>query len=161
MPQWQANVSLGREVELYNRVNNNDPTNSAFILLVLAESGLEQPSVLKTKDTVADVLAGTTNEVTNVGYGRKTLTDVDLAAYTVDDTTNSITIAIPVQTFAIISAGDIWAQMLIAYDNDTTAGTDANLVPVSAHDLIVNGSYAVPNGDDIIVDLSAGFIRAS
>lgn len=160
MADFQFNVSLGREVELYSRVDSNDPANSALIMLVLAESGLEAPSVLKDLDTVAALLSGTTNEVANTGYARKTLTDAQLSAYSVDDTNDWILLALPVQTFATISAGDVWAQVVIAYDSDTTSGTDANIIPISAHDLLVNNAYVVPNGDDVIVDFSAGFIRA-
>src|SRR5262245_46664284 len=69
---FQFNVSVGREVELYNRVDSNGPTNSAFIMLVLALSGIEADATLKDYDTVAAILAGTTNEVTNTNYARKT-----------------------------------------------------------------------------------------
>lgn len=70
MAGFSFNVALGREVELYNRVDSNDPANSAFIGMVLADSGLETDAVLKDFDTFAAILAGTTNEVTNSGYAR-------------------------------------------------------------------------------------------
>lgn len=161
MSRFQFNVSLGREVEFYNRVDSNDPANSALILMVLAESGLETPATLKDKTSFAALVSGTTNEVTNTGYARKTLTDAALSAYSIDNTTDSVTLAIPVQTFATISAGDTWAMAVLGYDPDTTGGTDSDIIPITAHDLIIDGAYAVPNGDDLIVDLSAGYIRIS
>lgn len=160
MANFQFNVSLGRQVELYNRVDTNDPANSALILVVLAESGLEADSVLKDKDDLAAVLSGSTNEVTNTGYSRKTLTDATLSAYTVDDTNDWILLTLPAQTFTTISAGNAWRKLLVCYDSDTTAGTDANIVPVTAHDLLINGAAVVPNGTDIVIDLSAGFVYA-
>lgn len=157
---FQFNVSLGREVELYNRVDSNDPTNSAFIMAVLASSGLEDSEVLRDKDTFADVVSGTTNWVTNTGYSRKTITDADLSVYVVDDTTDSITLTIPVQTFSTISSGDSWAMAVLGYDPDTTAGTDSTIIPVTGHILKLNNAYIVPNGGDILIDLSDGFVRA-
>lgn len=160
MADFQFNVSLGREVELYNRVDSNDPANSALILVVLAEAGLETDAVLKDKDDLAAVLAGTTNEVTNTNYARKTLTDTELTAYTVDDTNDRILLSLPSQTFTSIAAGNAWRKALVCYDSDTTAGTDANIIPITAHDLLINGTAVVPNGQNIVIDLSAGFVYA-
>lgn len=154
------NQALGREVELYNRIDSNDPANSAFIMLVLTDVGLVSDSVLKDYDTLADLLAGASNEVTNTGYARKTLTDAALSAYTVDDVNDQILLTLPLQTFTTISAGDSWSKVVVAYDSDTTAGTDANVVPVAAADLRIAGSVIVPNGSNIIVDFSSGWVLA-
>lgn len=158
MAAFTFNVALGREVELYNRVNDNDPANSALLMVVLALAGLETDAVLKDMDTLAAVVAGTTNEVTNSGYSRKTLTDADLAASAVDDAEDHILLALPLQTFTTIVAGDTWRKVLICYDADTTGGTDANVIPITAHDLLINGVPAVPNGDDIVIDFTDGYV---
>lgn len=160
MSDFSFNVCLGREVELYNRVDSNDPANSALIMMILAGTGLETDAVLKDKDDFAALVSGTTNEVTNTGYARKTLTDANLAAYTVDDTNDRIVLVIPVQTFSTISAGDSWSKAVIGYDSDTTSGTDASIIPITAHDLRISGAVVAPNGSNIIVDLSAGFVMA-
>jgi hypothetical protein len=56
-----------------------------------------------------------------------------------------------------VAAGDGWSKLVIAYDNDTTGGTDSNLIPLTAHDFVV-----VPDGSDITAQISAtGFYRAS
>ena len=157
---FQFNVSVGREVELYNRVDSNDPTNSALIMMVLASTGLEDSEVLRDKDSFADLVSGTTNEVTNTGYSRKTLTDADLSVYVVDDSTNSITLTLPVQTFPTISSGDSWAMAVLGYDSDTTSGGDSAIVPITGHVLRLNNAYIVPNGGDILIDFSDGFVRA-
>lgn len=161
MAQFSFDVALGREVELYNRVNDSDPTNAALVLVVLANAGLESDATLRTKTTLAAVLAGTTNEVTNTGYSRIVLTDADLDAYTVDTTNHKTVLPLDNQTFPTISAGDSWRKLVIGYDSDTTGGTDANIIPICAHDILVNGVAAVPNGNDIIIGFGNGILVAS
>ena len=160
MASAAAVISLGREVEFYERVNSNDPTNSALIMLVLATGG-DPLATLRDYDTVSAVLAGPSNEVTNTGYARKTLTDADLAAWTPDDTNNRVLLVLPLQTFSTISAGDSWDIVCVAYDSDTTSGTDANVIPIGFHELRYQGSPIVPNGGNIIVDFSAGWAQAT
>lgn len=160
MANFTFNVALGREVEFHARVDGNDPANSALILVVLAAATLEADNVLKDYDTLAAVLA-TSLEVTNTNYARKTLTDADLTPYTVDDSTNSITLPLANQTFSTILAGDSWAKLVIGYDSDTTGGTDANIVPVVALDLLITGAAVVPNGNNIIVSFPTGYCVAS
>lgn len=158
MADFVFNIAKGRVVEYYNRVKSNDPTNSAFIVVVLATSGLETDAVLKDKDDLAAVVSGTTNEVTNTGYARKTLTDADLAALPApDDTNDRYDIDIPDQTWTGVAAGDGWSRMLICYDSDTTAGTDANIIPLCSYDFVVT-----PDGSDITAQINAaGFFRAA
>lgn len=160
MGNFTFNQAKGRTVELHNRVNDNDPANSALILLVLAEIGLESDDVLKDYDTVAAVLAGASNEVTNTGYARITLADTALLAPTVDDATDIVTLTFAAQTTASITAGDSWRKLIIAYDNDTTAGTDANLVPMYGYDLLINSAAVVPVGAAIVISLPNGYAIA-
>lgn len=151
------NIALGRVVELYNRVDSNDPANSALIIVVLATAGIESDAVLKDKDTLADVVSGTTNEVTNSGYARKTLTDADIVAFAPDDVNDRTDLDIPDQTWSAVGAGDGWNDLLVCYDSDTTGGTDANIVPLTMHDFVVT-----PDGSDITAQIAAaGFFRAS
>jgi ABC-type molybdate transport system substrate-binding protein len=155
------NVALGREVEFHNRVDGNDPAASALVLVVLSATAIEADSVLKDYDTLSALLAGASNEVTNGGYARKVLTDADISPYTVDDTNNSITLPLADQTWATIAAGNSWSKLLICYDSDTAGGTDANIVPVVAQDLFINGVAVVPNGNNIIVAFPLGYCVAS
>jgi hypothetical protein len=151
------NISLGRSAELYNRVDTSDPANSALIIVILATSGIETDAVLKDKDDLAAVLSGTTNEVTNTGYARKTLTDADIVAFAPDDTNDRVDLDIPDQTWTAVAAGDGWNDFVVCYDNDTTAGTDSNIVPMTLHDFVL-----VPDGSDIVAQIAAaGFFRAS
>jgi hypothetical protein len=138
-------------------VDTNDPANSALIIAVLATSGLESDATLKDFDTLSAVVAGTTNEVTNTNYARKTLTDADLSAFAADDTNDRVDLDIADQTWTAVAAGDGWSKLIVCYDSDTTGGTDANIIPLTAHDFVV-----VPDGSDITAQVaSAGFYRAS
>jgi len=157
MANFVFNMGKGRVAELYNRVDTNDPANSALIIMVLATSGIETDAALIDSDSFTEVLDGTTNEVTNTGYARKTLTDADIVAFAPDDTNDRVDLDIPDQTWTAVAAGDGWNDVVIGYDNDTAAGTDANIVPLTQHDFVVT-----PDGSDITAQVAAaGFFRAS
>ncbi len=132
------NVALGRIAELANRVNANDPANSAFILVVLQASGLEADDVLIDYNDLATILAASNNEATNVGYARITLDNTGGITVTVDDTEDEVLVNFPAQTYlAVAAAGGAWGKLLVCYDSDTTAGTDANIVPLTGHDFAI------------------------
>ena len=157
MADFVFNIAKGRVAEFYNRVDSNDPTNSALVIVVLATSGLETDAVLMDKDTLADVVSGTTNEVTNTNYARKVLTDSDLAAFAADDTNNRVDLDFADQTWTAVAAGDGWSKLLVCYDGDTTGGADSAIIPLTAHDFVIT-----PDGSDITAVVNAaGFFRAS
>jgi hypothetical protein len=158
MANFTFNISKGRIVEYANRVNVNDPTNSVFGILVLATSGIEADATLIDVDTVTALVAGTTNEVTNSGYARKSLDNATGGiVITVDDTNDRTDVDVPDQTFTAIVAGDGWNDIVFFYDSDSTGGTDANNVPMTQHDFVVT-----PDGSDITAQIAAaGFFRAS
>jgi hypothetical protein len=150
------NIALGRVAELYNRVDTNDPANSALIIAIFNTSAAD--SVIKDLDTLAAIEAdANTAEVANSGYARKVLTDADLVAFAPDDANDRVDLDIPDQTWTAVAAGIAWTDLLVAYDNDTTGGTDANIVPLSWHDFAVT-----PDGSDIVAVIhTSGFYRAS
>ena len=157
MADFVFNIAKGRVVELYNRVDSNDPANSVLVMLVLAAAGIETDATLRDVDTVSALVAGTTNEVTNGGYSRRVLTDADIVAFAPDDVNDRMDIDIPDQTFTAVAAGDGWSDVVIAYDSDSTSGTDANIVPLTQHDFLVT-----PDGSDItVVIATTGFFRAT
>lgn len=159
MADQVLNIGLGSVAGYYRRVDGNDPANSALIVVLIAASGVESDAVLKDKDTLADFVAGATNEATNTGYVRKVLTDVDLTAFAPDDTNNRVDLDIPDQTWTALANDGTGAisDVLICYDGDTTSGTDANIEPLTMHDFAVT-----PNGGDVTMQVAAaGFYRAS
>lgn len=157
MADFVFNIAKGRVVEYYNRVENNDPANSALVLVVIDAAG-DTDAVMKDRDDLAALLGGTANEVTNTNYARKVLTDADLAALPApDDTNDRYDIDLPDQTWSAVAAGTAWTDIIVCYDSDTTGGTDSNIIPLTCHDFAVT-----PDGSDIVAQIAAaGFFRAS
>lgn len=147
------NIAKGRVVEYYNRVKSNDPTNSAIILVPIETSGLEADSTLIDVDTLAALIAGTTNEQTTIG--RKTLTDADLAALPApDDGNDRYDVSLPTVTWSA-ATGNAISKIAVCYDPDTTGGTDSNIVPLTMFDFA-----QTPSGADIQMTTGV-FFRAS
>ncbi len=156
MADFVHNIAKGRVVELYGRVDGNDPANSALIIVVIDANG-DTDATMKDRDDLSALLGGTANEVTNTNYARKTLTDSDLTAWAPDDTNDRVDLDIADQTWTAVAAGTAWTDMLVCYDNDTTGGTDSNIVPMTNHDAAIT-----PDGSDItLVIAAAGFFRAA
>ncbi len=152
------NVAKGRFIEWYNRVESNDPANSAFII-VLA-TGAATDATLRDYETLSALLgdAGVT-EATFTNYGRKTLTDADLAAFPGPDNANDrYDVTLPDQTWAQAGNGvnNTLTRLYVCYDSDTTAGTDANIVPGGFNDFAVT-----TNGGDLTADFGVVYYRAS
>lgn len=147
------NIAKGRIVELYNRVESNDPTNSALILVPIETSGLESDATLIDADSLQALLSGATNEQTTMG--RKTLTDADLAALpSPDDANDRYEVSLPTVTWTA-ATGNAISKIAVCYDPDTTAGTDANIIPLTLFDFAVT-----PSGADVQMT-GAAFFRAS
>ncbi|NUS55528.1 MAG: hypothetical protein HOV66_11820 [Streptomycetaceae bacterium] len=125
MANFTFNVALGRAAALALLPAASD----ALILIPLEASGLEADSVLKDKDTLADVVAGTTNEQTTVG--RKTLTGITV---TVNDALDRVEIDAADVTYTSPTGNPIGA-MVVAYDPDSGTGTDADLIPITKADV--------------------------
>jgi len=150
------NIAKGRVAELYNRVDSNDPSNSALIIVVIDANG-DTDATMRDRDDLSALLGGTANEVTNTNYARKTLTDADITAFAPDDTNDRVDLDIPDQTWTAVAAGTAWTDVLVCYDSDTTGGTDSGIVPLTLHDFAVT-----PDGSDIVMQVAAaGFFRAS
>lgn len=151
------NRGLGRGTEWAERVNGNDPTNAVIVFMVLATSGIESDATLKDKDSFADVVSGTTNEVTNSGYARKVLDQSSGIVITYDDTNDRVDVDCPDQTWTTVAAGDGWNDLVSGYDSDSTGGTDSAILPWTMHDFVLT-----PDGSDITAQIAtAGFFRAS
>ena len=155
MANFVFNIAKGRVVEYYNRVESNDPTNSALILVPLSASGTEAQG--QDLDDLAAVEADANfAERTSGGWVRKTLESAELAALPApDDTNNRYAVPVPSVTWTAPTAANNVTGLLICYDPDTTAGTDSAIIP------LVHCDFAVTtDGNDVI--LTAGdFFRAS
>lgn len=136
------NIAKGRVVAYAANVGTG---NAALVLVPLEATGLVADAVMKDYDTLDAVLAGASNEQTTMG--RKTVTS---ATVTVDDTGDAATIDIADQTWTA-ATGNATGKLLVCYDADTTAGTDANIIPLTYHDFTVT-----PDGNDVLVQIAAG-----
>jgi len=155
MANQVMNIALGRVAELYKRVDENDPANSAIIIIAWNTTATD--ATIKDLDTVAAIEADANSaEVTNSGYARKVLTDADIVAFAPDDANDRVDLDMPDQTFTAVAAGSAWTDLCSNYDSDTTGGADSNIVPMTWHDFAVT-----PDGSDIVAQVAAaGFFRA-
>ena len=125
-------------------------------LIVVAFKVIEADDTLNNYDTLAAVLAGTNTEANFTNYARKTVTSV---TSTVDDTNNRLDVDFGDQTWT--SAGgatnNSLVKLVVAYDADTTSGTDSNIIPCTYHDFT-----ATTDGTDLVAQIAAaGFYRAA
>jgi hypothetical protein len=157
MADFVFNRGLGRGVEWAERVNANDPTNAVLVIGVLATTGVQADSVLKDLDDWTALVAGATDFVTNTGYARKVLDQTGGITITYDDTNDRVDVDFPDQTWTAVAAGSGWNDVVVGYDSDSTAGTDANILPHTQHDFVLT-----PDGSDITMQVAAaGYFRAA
>jgi hypothetical protein len=148
------NISKGRAVEFYNRVESNDPANSALILVPASASDTEANA--QDADDLTAALATAINEQTGGSWVRKTLSDTQLAAFPApDDTNNRYDVSLPSVTWTAPTGGSDTTGLLVCYDSDTTGGADTAILPISHHDFAVTA-----DGNDVILN-SGVFYRAS
>jgi hypothetical protein len=115
----------------------------------LEASGLVADSTMRDYDDLATLLAGASNEQTTMG--RKTLTGVTA---TVDDTNDRVNIDCADVTWTAATGNAIGA-VVIGYVPDTTAPSDAAVIPLTKHDVTMT-----PDGSDFTLTIS-DFARAS
>lgn len=126
-------------------------TNDALIMVPIETSGIETDATLKDYNDLAAILAAANNEQATMG--RQTLANV---VAVVNDTDDRVDIDCDDVVWAA-ATGNAVSAVIICYDPDTTAGTDADIIPLSKHDFAVT-----PNGSDITATIgAAGFQRAS
>ena len=153
MANFVFNIAKGRVAEFFNRVDSNDPANSAIILVPCSASDTEANA--QDADTLTAALATAINEQSSGGWSRKTLTDADLSAIAVDDTNNRMPATLPQVTWTGPTVGNDTTGLLVCYDSDTTGGTDANIIPLVHCDFVVTA-----DGNDVILNAGDCF-RAS
>jgi len=157
MANFVFNIAKGRVVELFNRVDLNDPANSA--LVVVAINTTASDAVLMDLDTLADVIADlNTVEVANTGYSRIVRTDINTTPISPDDINNRFNLDLEDFEFGVITNDNVnWTDLILCYDSDTTSGTDSNIVPLILFDfpVSIDGSAITANIDP------AGIFRAS
>lgn len=147
MAQYVSNVAKGRVNELHLRAKNADPANAGILIVAIVSTNTAEE--LKDADTLAAITGlALTAEATNTNYARKTLTGAGLNPLVLNDTTNTQVAGFTNnQTWSAVVAGDNWTHLVFCYDSDTTAGTDADIVPMTIHDFA-----KTPDGSDIVLN---------
>ncbi|HZF92075.1 hypothetical protein [Streptomyces sp.] len=115
-----------------------------LVAIPLEAAGLPSDDLLQDYDTVADLLAGPATEQTSMG--RVALTGVVVS---VNDVANTASVDANDISWPL-ATGAPTGKLVIAYDPDTTSGTDAQLVPLTYHDFAVT-----PDGTDIVARVHA------
>lgn len=123
--------------------------NAALIAVPLEAAGLVSDATMRDYATLADLLAGATNEQTTIG--RKSITVV---SDTVNNTSDRWEGDFADLVWTTPSGNGIGA-IVICFDADTGAGTDANIVPLTKHDWVMT-----PEGSSITATV-ADFCRAA
>jgi len=151
------NISKGRTVEYYARVENEDPTAAELTVVLLKVA--ESDATLLDYDNLSSILAAAGNtEADFTNYARKSIDAVTLAALAApDDANDRRELDMPDITWT--SAGgasnNTLVKLLICYD-DGSAGTDDVLVPVAHYDFAVT-----TNGANLTAQIDPdGFIWA-
>lgn len=126
-------------------------------LVVVLLKAAEADTTLADYDDLGALLAAVGNtEADFTNYARKSLT---AATVTVDDVNDRLDIDIADQTWTTAggAANNTLVKLVVCYDGDTAAGTDANIIPLTHHDFSVT-----TDGSDLTAQFAAaGFFRAS
>lgn len=139
------NVALGK-VRYY--VQQAGVGNAALIAVPLENTGLVADATMRDYATLADLLAGASNEQTTLG--RKTIT---AATDTVNNTSDRWEGDFADLVWTTPSGNQVGA-IIVCFDPDTTGGTDAALIPLTKH-----GWVMTPEGDSLTATV-ADFIRS-
>jgi hypothetical protein len=144
------NRAKGRGTQWVEEIRASvSPYANSALIISLWRRGSATDAALKDYDDVTalegDAQAAELVSGTNANYARKTLIDTT-PTLTYDDTNEWVD----------IDYGTAITDYLNAFDNDTTAGTDANQVPWTFH-----GFSVTPDGSDVTAVLpTGGFFRA-
>lgn len=161
MADFPFNIAKGRVTQFAELIEGNaSPYANAVFMLSLWRYGATADATIKDYDTISalegDANAAELTSGVNANYVRKEVTEAGVTV-TYDDTNEWVDVDIPDQTWTALGAGGTAiTDLVVAFDNDNAAGTDANIVPCTSHDFAVTA-----DGSDITAQIAtAGFFRA-
>ena len=154
MADFVYNIAKGRVVELFNRVDVNDPA-AAILTVIPVDVAAVSDATLKDLDDFAAIITAGVTERSATGWNRKTLTDADITMPAPNDAGDSYDIDIADLFWAAVTAGAV-TDIIICYSS-VGSPTNAQLLPLTQHDFAIT-----PDGSDVTgVVNAAGFFRAS
>ncbi len=126
--------------------------NDALIWVLF--SGTETDANIRDADTLTAIIALAVDEATFTGYARVTATGV---VVTFDDTNDRVDVDAADPTWSPTTAQTM-TRIGLFYDPDTTAGTDADLIPLFIDDFALTTPTSGTVGYTVA---AAGFGRAA
>lgn len=123
------------------------PETSDAITIVVLQVAEADDTLNNYDDLNALLVAAGNTEALSTGYARKEETDATLSQDDTGNTAKVVQDADKTWTSVSQAASEAWVKLLMCYDNDTGAGTDANIIPLTHHDFSVT-----PNGGNITAD---------
>ncbi|MCX5601606.1 hypothetical protein OOK29_25990 [Streptomyces phaeochromogenes] len=144
-----ANVVFNQAKGMVGYYAGLPAANDAIIAVPIETAGIVSDATMIDYDTLADLLAGASNEQTTMG--RKTLGSV---TSTVDDTNDRRNMDAGDITWTAAGGNPISAVVL-CYVPDNTAPNDATTIPLTKHDAVMT-----PDGNDFLLTI-ADWSRAS
>lgn len=144
-----ANVVLNTAKGMIGYYAGLPVTNDAIIAVPIETTGIVSDATMIDYDTLADLLAGASNEQTTLG--RKTLASV---TSTVDDTNDRRNMDSADITWTA-TAGNPISAVVFCYVPDNTAPSDATTIPLTKHDCVMT-----PDGTDFTLTV-ADWARSS
>jgi len=154
MADFVYNIAKGRVIELFNRVDVNDPA-AAILTVIPVDVAAVSDATLKDLDDFAAIITAGVTERSATGWNRKTLTDADITMPAPNDAGDSYDIDIADLFWAAVTAGAV-TDIIICYSS-VGSPPNAQLLPLTQHDFAIT-----PDGSDVTgVVNAAGFFRAS
>lgn len=154
MADFAYNIAKGRAVELFNRVDANDPAAAALYIIPVDVAAVTDATLRDLDDFAAIITAGVTERAAT-GWNRKTLTDTDITFPAPNDGNDSYDIDIPDPVWTAVTAGAV-TDLIVCYAS-VASPTNAQLLPISQHDFAIT-----PDGSDVTGTVNvAGFYRAA
>ena len=147
------NVAKGRVAHLASLPAAAD----ALVVVLLVGAGLEADATLNNHRTLAALLAATNDEATATNYARKVVTTG--VTVTIDDVNDRVDYDMPDPVWAALggAVNNAIAKLIVCYDGDTAAGTDADVTPLTFHDFVIQ-----TDGSDVTAVIDpAGFARSA
>jgi len=155
MADFQYNISKGRFVELFNRVDANDPAAATLVLIPVDVAAVSDATLKDLDDFAAVISAGVTERAAS-NWNRKTYTDTDLAFPAPNDANDSYDVDIAVD--ALWSPGPTAGtvtDVILCYAS-VGSPTNAQLMPCLQWDFAIT-----PDGSDVTAIFNAlGIFRA-
>lgn len=154
MADFAFNIAKGRAIELVTRVKNGDPAAARLYAIPVDVAAVTDATIKDLDDFAAIITAGVTERTTG-GWARITLAAADITALSPDDVNDRYDADVIDLNFGAVTGGTAASTDVIICYASVGAPTNAQLLPVSQHDMAFT-----PDGS-VLIDQVAVFYRAS